>query len=98
MPGLSRLMMASAAAAALLLGAALLPLVISTPAEAACEGAKIDRTTVEDARKKAQGAGYQQLRDFRKGCDNFWHLKATKGGNAVNLVISPTGEVLEEGG
>ena len=97
MPRINRLLLASAAAALLLAGVSLLPVPLSAPAEAACEGAKIDRTTVEDARKKAGAAGYQQLRDFRKGCDSFWHIKAMKAGSAVNLVISPSGEVSEEG-
>jgi len=67
-------------------------------ARAACEaGEKIDKTTVADARKAIETAGYRQVRDLRKGCDNYWHAVATKDGNAVNVVVSPKGEVMTEG-
>lgn len=67
-------------------------------ARAACEaGEKIDKTTVADARKAIETAGYRQVRDLRKGCDNFWHGTAAKDGNRVNVVVSPRGEVITEG-
>jgi hypothetical protein len=67
-------------------------------ARAACEaGERIDKSTVADARKAIQAAGYQQVRDLRKGCDNYWHGIATKDGATVNVVVSPKGEVMTEG-
>jgi hypothetical protein len=67
-------------------------------ARAACEaGERIDKSTVADARKAIQAAGYRQVRDLKKGCDNYWHGVATKDGTAVNVVVSPKGEVMTEG-
>jgi hypothetical protein len=64
---------------------------------AACEASdKIDKTTVEDARKIIEKAGYLQVRQLRKGCDNFWHGTATKDGAVVSVVVSPQGEVMTE--
>ncbi len=57
----------------------------------------IDGSTAEMARKKMEQAGFQQIRDLTKGCDNFWHGKATKDGVAVNIVLSPQGQVKTEG-
>jgi hypothetical protein len=68
-------------------------------AYAACEpGDKIDRSTVEDARKKIQAAGYQKVGNLKKGCDNYWHATAEKNGAQVFVVLSPQGEVMEEAG
>lgn len=58
---------------------------------------KIDSTTVDDARRKIEAAGYQQVQDLRKGCDNFWHGQARRNGAPVNVVVSPQGEVMIEG-
>lgn len=67
-------------------------------ARAACEaGERIDKSTVADARKAIQAAGYRQVRDLKKGCDNYWHGVATKDGATVNVVVSPKGEVMTEG-
>jgi hypothetical protein len=69
----------------------------TNPARAACEaGDKVDKTTVEDTRKAIEKAGYRQVRQLKKGCDSFWHGTATKGGNAVAVVVSPQGEVMTE--
>jgi len=70
----------------------------SGSARAACDaGDRIDRTTVADARKAIEAAGYSQVRDLKKGCDNFWHGTATKDGNPAYVVVSPKGEVMTEG-
>jgi hypothetical protein len=67
-------------------------------ARAACAaGERIDKSTVTDARKAIQAAGYRQIRDLKKGCDNYWHGVATKDGATVNVVVSPKGEVMTEG-
>jgi zona occludens toxin (predicted ATPase) len=60
-------------------------------------GDRIDRTTVADARRAIEAAGYRQVRDLKKGCDNFWHGTATKDGSPVYVVVSPKGEVMTEG-
>jgi hypothetical protein len=66
-------------------------------AHAACEATdKIDKTTITDARKAIEGAGYRQVRDLKKGCDNFWHGTATKDGKPAYVVVSPKGEVMTE--
>lgn len=67
-------------------------------ARAACDpGVKIDRSTVADARKKIEAAGYQKVSDLKKGCDNYWHAKAQKNGTPVFVVLAPDGKVMEEG-
>jgi len=74
------------------------PAFISAPAHGACDpGERIDGSTVADARKKIEGAGYQKVRDLKKGCDNYWHAKAEKDGKPVFVVLSPQGEVMQEG-
>jgi hypothetical protein len=60
-------------------------------------GHVIDGSTAEDARRAMTAAGYQQIHDLRKGCDNFWHGQAMKNGTPVRIVMSPDGEVMLEG-
>lgn len=65
---------------------------------ASCEPTdKIDGSTVETARQKIEKAGYRQVRNLKKGCDNFWHGSAVKDGKIVNIVLSPQGTVMVEG-
>jgi len=72
-----------------------------TPGVAHAEGCapidKVDGSTADTARKKMEQAGFQRIHDLTKGCDNFWHGKATKDGAAVNIVLSPQGQVKTEG-
>jgi hypothetical protein len=83
-------------AAMLALGAAGLP--PSAAWASPCEPTdKIDGSTVETARKKIENAGYRQVRNLKKGCDNFWHGSAVKDGKAVNIVLSPQGNVMVDG-
>ena len=71
---------------------------ISQSASAACSaGDRIDGTTAGYAKEKFEAAGYGQVRDLRKGCDNFWHGKAIKDGVYVNDLLTPEGEVMQEG-
>jgi len=64
---------------------------------AGCEpGVRVDSSTADDARKKMMAAGYRDLHDFKKGCDNAWHAQGTKDGKTVNVVLLPTGHVMEE--
>ncbi len=67
------------------------------PAYAACgPGDKIDKSTAAEATKKIAAAGYSHVHALKKGCDNFWHGQAMKGGAAVGVALSPTGEVYQE--
>ncbi len=85
-------------AAALTAGLGLAPPVGVRPALAACDpGTKIDASTANDARKKIAAAGYKQPHDLKKGCDNYWHGQATKDGAPVYVVLSPQGQVYQEG-
>ncbi len=56
-------------------------------------GERIDGSTAEQARSKIQRAGFSNVGDLRKGCDNFWHGTASQGGQRVGVVLSPAGEV-----
>lgn len=74
----------------------------SSPARiqlAACEaGDRVDGTTAAETRKKIEAAGYRQVRDLVKGCDNFWHASAvSKDGVQGNVLVTPTGEVWPDG-
>ena len=59
-------------------------------------GEVIDGSTADDARRKIEAAGFADVRDLRKSCDNFWHGKATFAGRAVNVALSPSGKVMLE--
>jgi hypothetical protein len=68
------------------------------PAQAAClAGAKIDKSTAAEAKAKIQKAGFSQIKDLKKGCDNYWHGVAKKDGNETHVVLSPKGTVMTEG-
>lgn len=89
-------------AAVLAVGLLIAPALVAPPsltaAQAACEpGDRVDNTTAQQAQKRAQGAGYTNVRMERKGCDNVWHGTAMKGGAAVRVAVSPSGEVFQEG-
>ncbi len=58
---------------------------------------KINGTTADDAKKRMEAAGYAQVQDLRKGCDNAWHGSAIKDGTRVNVVWNAEGAVLTEG-
>lgn len=85
-------------AATLMIASALVAPPSFTAAQAACEpGDRIDATTADQAKKKAESAGYTQVKMLRKGCDNTWHGTAMKGGAAVNVAVSASGDVNQEG-
>lgn len=70
----------------------------AVPAQAACtDGEKIDGSTAGQARKKFEAAGYRQVKELHKGCDNYWHTVAVKDGKPVRAVLSPQGEIVQEG-
>jgi len=66
---------------------------------AGCDaGVKIDGTTAEQTKKHIEAAGYTQVRDLTKACDNVWHGTAVnKDGTAGNVLVTPQGEVMPEG-
>ncbi len=59
-------------------------------------GEVVDGSTADDARSKIEAAGFAEVRDLKKSCDNFWHGKATLSGRPVNVVLSPGGKVMLE--
>jgi len=60
-------------------------------------GDRIDGSTAAQAKQKIEAAGYAQVHDLRKGCDNFWHGEAIKDGTESHVALSPAGQVLPEG-
>jgi len=87
------------AAAALIIGGASAELRMATVARASgCEaGDKIDGSTAAQAKAKIERAGFHQVRNLQKSCDNFWHGSAVKDGNESNVVLTPQGQVMREG-
>jgi hypothetical protein len=74
------------------------PQTASVARAAGCEaGDKIDSSTAAEARTKMESAGFHQVRDLQKGCDNFWHGIAVKDGNESHVVLTPQGQVMREG-
>jgi len=70
----------------------------SSPARAACDsGVKLDKTTVESTRQLLEKAGYKNIREWRKGCDNVWHATALKDGAPVHVAVLPDGRIVKEG-
>jgi hypothetical protein len=59
-------------------------------------GEVVDGSTADDARRKIEAAGFADVRELKKSCDNFWHGRATLGGRAVNVVLTPGGKVMLE--
>lgn len=59
-------------------------------------GEVTDGSTANDARRKIEAAGFTDVHDLKKGCDNFWHGRAVWAGLAVNVVLSPNGNVMLE--
>jgi hypothetical protein len=89
---------AAVLAASLTIGLTLLGPASFTAARAACDpGDRIDATTAQMAAKRAQSAGYSDVRMEHKGCDNVWHGFAMKDGAAGRVAVSPSGEVMPEG-
>lgn len=59
--------------------------------------AKIDDSTAADAREAMMEAGYTQIADLKKGCDNYWHARAVKDGQPAGVLRAPDGQVRPEG-
>ena len=89
---------AAVLAAGLMIAPVLLGPTALTAARAACEpGDRADNTTAAMAKKRAESAGYSQVRMEHKGCDNVWHGTAMKDGAPVHVAVLPSGEVAPEG-
>ncbi|HYC12642.1 MAG TPA: hypothetical protein VEC75_00235 [Stellaceae bacterium] len=68
------------------------------PAYADCmSGERIDASTANDALRRFTAAGYPSVHALRKGCDNYWHGVAERNGAEVNVVLAPSGNVMQEG-
>lgn len=74
------------------------PLLASAAWAACAASEKPDKTTVEDIRKLLEKAGYTKAHKWTKGCDNVWHVIATKDGAEVGLAVLPDGHIVLEGG
>ena len=78
-------------------GAALAPTAIQ-PAYAACDpGTHIDSTTADWAKRTMMHAGFTNVQVDQKGCDNVWHVIASKDGNRGRYAIEPGGKIYPEG-
>jgi hypothetical protein len=68
------------------------------PAEAACgPGDRINSSTATQAKAEMQKAGFRDIHDLKKGCDNDWHGTATKNGQETHVVATADGNVMREG-
>lgn len=87
-----------AAAALVVLAAAPGSQSVSVARASACEASdRIDGSSAASAKKKMETAGFHQVRDLKKGCDNFWHGMATKDGSESHVRLTPQGQVTREG-
>jgi hypothetical protein len=63
-----------------------------------CEATdKIDGSSADGAKTKIESAGFHEVRDLKKGCDNYWHGTAVKDGIESHVRLTPQGEVTREG-
>ncbi len=78
-------------------GVALAPHAIQ-PAYAACDpGTHIDNTTADMAKRIMMRAGFHDVQVDQKGCDNVWHVIASKDGQRGRYAIEPDGKIYPEG-
>jgi len=78
-------------------GTALAPTAIH-PAFAACDpGTRVDGTTAEMARRAMLRAGFTNVHVEQKGCDNVWHVTASKDGQDGRYALEPGGRIYPEG-
>jgi peptidase YpeB-like protein len=92
-----KILIAGAAAAAILAGIPVLPASAQQMRNNCAPEDKIDASTMAQAKQKLEAAGYTQIHDLRKGCDNYWHAEAMKGGQTAFVALSPQGQALPEG-
>jgi hypothetical protein len=92
-----KILIAGAVAVAILAGTPLLSASAQQMRNNCAPEDKIDSSTMAQAKQKMEAAGYAQVHDLRKGCDNYWHAEAMKGGAEAYVALSPTGTVMPEG-
>jgi hypothetical protein len=74
------------------------PAIMRTAQASECSPSdRIDASSADSAKKKMEKAGFLQVHDLKKGCDNFWHGQGAKDGAETRIVLSPQGDVLTEG-
>jgi hypothetical protein len=56
-----------------------------------------DTTSAESIIKRVTAAGYTNVRGLYKGCDGLWRGHALQKGIDVNIMVTPTGQVLKNG-
>ena len=67
-------------------------------AYAACSASDvINATTANDAVRRIESAGYTQVQDLSKSCDNAWHGTTVLNGTRLRVVWTGEGRVLTEG-
>lgn len=68
------------------------------PSQPGCHyGEVVDGTTADDAKRRIEAAGYTNVINLKKSCDNFWHGRASMNGVATNVLVTPDGRVRPEG-
>jgi len=78
-------------------GAALAPTAVH-PAYAACDpGTPVDRTTADMVRRMMKRAGFTNVQVEQKGCDNVWHVIASRDGRDGRYAVEPGGRIYPEG-
>jgi len=60
-------------------------------------GERIDGSTADDASAHLRSAGYTNIGGLKKSCDNNWHGHATMNGVGTNVMVTPDGQVIQEG-
>jgi hypothetical protein len=60
-------------------------------------GERIDGSTADDASAHLRSAGYTNVTGLKKSCDNNWHGHATLNGVGTNVMVTPDGQVIQEG-
>jgi hypothetical protein len=79
-------------------GPMLAPPLAIHPAYAACDpGTHIDGSTADWAKRTMMRAGYRDVKVDQKGCDNVWHVIASKDGQSGRFAIEPGGKIYPEG-
>jgi hypothetical protein len=68
------------------------------PAHAACLPTDhVNGSTAQDAKRGFARAGYPNVQNLVKGCDNVWHGITNKGGQPIRVALEPGGKVFPEG-
>jgi hypothetical protein len=68
----------------------------AVPREGRPPDARIDGSTAEQAKRKIEAAGWQDVRELRKGYDAVWHALALNDGVRRRVALTPDG-VFPEG-